>query len=318
VDKAGRGYIYIARLVQPNLKFEMDRYPFERYGTYYTLNDGGYEGRAFGRRVHETLAVLDKTNRNLEHGIRVEHGQACRNRLAALAVPVLAILAGGVGWALRDAGNRRVKDRTGVSADDTLAKGQAHAKEVGEAKAKDATEPPAVSKRLAEARAKGDETELRDLYATLRKTLRKKEHLPVVAATIRQSPFVSKQSLEVAKFEEKLKTFLEDNDAADAILDQALAEATKGAAADVQGIKDLLFGDDKTKAAFREKTYALLYPSVVKTLWPGVVPDTAPFSIDDPLAAMRKDAQADIEAISGRYRARPAPVVKPTEIGRNP
>jgi hypothetical protein len=154
----------------------------------------------------------------------------------------------------------------------------------------------------------------------LRTTMRKKDHLPVIADAIRHSNIVSKETLAVARFDEKLAAFLDekDNETADTVIDAAIAHATHGRASTVPAIKELLFSDDKAKESFREQTHSLLYPSMVRALWPSVIPDASAFPIDEALfSRMRKDSQKDFDAIASRFRARP-PVPRPTDIFPKP
>jgi hypothetical protein len=317
VDRAGSGLVYMARMIQPQVRFMLDRYPHEPYGTYYTLNNGFYSNFTSGRRVQETLVFMDDVLRKANQATRVEHGLACRQRLEALVVSGSALLLGGVGWMLRDASNRRLQRTAGRTGDEIVAAEKERARAEDSARAKDAAEPPEVARRLYEVRTKPEETELRELYAVLRKTMRDEAHLPVIAQRIRGSFLVSKDTLAAGRFEEKLQAFLDDkdNEAADAVIDAAIANATHGSASTVPAIKDLLFGDDPTRAAFREKVRGLLYPSIVKALWPTIVPDASAFPVDQALfSRMLKESQDDFDRISQRYRSRLQPSPRPTDL----
>lgn len=316
VDRKGTCVLFMTRLIQAEVQYELARYPFERFGNYYVKNDSFFSSFTSGRRVHEALLPLDKLVRATEKDIRTETKVNKCARLNAMLVPATAGLLAGVGALLRGASNRRLRDATGQTGDQLVTTNKERDKEVQDAKTKDATEPPAVAKRLAEAREKADETDLRDFYAAMRQELTKKDGLPKIASAIRNSGVVSKQALATFKFDEKLQAFLSDPAVADGILDAALAEAASGRASDVSSIKQLLFSDDKSKAAFRDKTLALLYPSVVKALWAGLVVDTSLYPIDDEMfSKMLKNTMPQFDAIGARYRARPRPATPAASPG---
>ncbi len=326
VNAKASGMAYMVRLVQPQLKFELDRYPNEKFGSFWTLNDNHVGTAPNGRRILEALTHLEKPARNVDQSARMEGGLACWQRFEAFAIGGSALLAGTVGWLMRDASNRRLENTTGKTGDQHVADGKKREKEEGDARSRDATDPPAVAKRLAEARGRGDETELRDLYALLRKILRDKENLPKIAEAIRNGGLASKEALSAGKFDEKLQGFLKDNDAADAVIDAAIAEATRNNASDVSTIKALLLGDDKSNAPFREKAHTMLYPTIVKSLWPSIVLDTAYIHFTErdakgrvinPFDRMVTQTAPELEAIGARYRARP-PEPRPTDPFRKP
>lgn len=319
VDKTGAGLVYMERLVQPQLKYDMDRDPLshEEFGKFYTLNDGHYAGVPSGREVFKTLVHLDKQARNLEHQARTELGKACRQRLEWLTMLGGGAVAVAVGWGLRGASNRRLHDTRGKTGDQIVADGREAAKAEGDAKAKDNAEPPAVAARLAAARQRREETELRDFYALMREKLREKDNLPHIAKVVSESGFVSKDALDAAEFGSRTNKFMKDNDFADSIIDAGIAHAMSGKASDVPAIKELLFGNDRTKDPFRVEARGHLYPMAVRSLWPTVVPSLRPFGLEDHAATMLKETQPDLQKIGERFRARP-PAPRPTDVFRNP
>ncbi len=279
-NDASRGYFRMEELAHKPVRFSIKPMEYGPAGAFHLHSDGGFLLEANDPSQIYLLGNMPATRcAEIMAKVRTAYDKnVVAAKTGALFGPASHLGVIALGYSLYRLGANLVRNRTQSSPNEIIAAQKSQAQQEVVRELIRTGEITNVADLIREYRRAGKDADVKELYKIFREILRKR--LPSIAQQLRGR--TDAMLREKADFEGKLWSFLQDDEAADAILDSALAEAAQAElkTTNPDTVFGLMFSNDSGSQPQIERLLMRHYGTTVKYLWPTLSVDGSAIPVD--------------------------------------